>query len=65
MLTSVEHAKLKLNALVLRNPCEHIGELLSRIGRHYIYQVRQTQCRPKASAKLLPRRNIAGVSLTS
>ena len=40
MLTSVDHARLRLNALVLQHPCEPYDQLLHRIGRHYIYQVR-------------------------
>ena len=41
MLTSVDHARLRLNALVLQHPCEPYGQLLHRIGRHYIYQASQ------------------------
>ena len=51
MLTSVEYAKLKLNALVLRNPCEQVDQLLSRIGRHYIYQVRPFEQQPNLRPK--------------
>jgi len=39
MLTSVDHARLRLNALVLQHPCEPYAQLLHRVGRHYIYQV--------------------------
>jgi len=53
MLTSVENAKLRLNALVLRHPCEHVNDLLSRIGRHYIYQASQALLRIAGDLDLL------------
>ena len=44
-LTSVDNARLRLNALVLQHPCEPYGQLLNRIGRHYIYQASQALLR--------------------
>ena len=34
----MDNARLRLNALVLHHPCEPSAHLLSRIGRHYLYQ---------------------------
>lgn len=53
MLTSVENARLRLNALVLRHPCETIRELMSRIGTHYVYQASQALLRIAGDLDLL------------
>ena len=53
MLTSVDHARLRLNALVLQHPCEPYDQLLHRIGRHYIYQASQALLRVAGDLDLL------------
>ena len=52
-LTSVDNARLRLNALVLQHPCEPYGQLLNRIGRHYIYQASQALLRVAGDLDLL------------
>ena len=53
MITSVDNARVKLNALVLHHPCAPVPQLLHRIGRHYLYETSLSLLRVASDIDLL------------